>query len=234
MGISVAVTTFNRYNSTIKSFEKVIDHPFVTDIVVLDDASTDGSDKKLKDHFVGAKKVRFISQVENVGMQMNKKHAIGLALEENVLILDSDNVVDADYIDLVQKVGFDYKTILAPQRALPNFIYDQFAGERINKGNVHKFIDMPYFGALINTCNYVVNKFFYYQTHQENKAIKGCDTAWYFYLHLKNGGEFFVVPGLQYFHQVHDGSEWLKDAAYNMQSAKEIENLLKQLSNGNV
>jgi len=99
--ISIAVTSYNRYGLTIKSFEKVIDHPNVSEIIVVDDASTNGDGKRLADHFKGHPKVKVIRQAINRGMQKNKCDAISFCKEKFAIILDSDNSLDSSYIDAI-------------------------------------------------------------------------------------------------------------------------------------
>lgn len=228
--INISITNYNRFESTIKSFEQVINDERVGQFLILDDASTDDSYFKLDKHFKDNDKVRIMGNLSNVGMQRNKRNAVALSLYSWVILLDSDNEISTDYIDKLEKIERLYEGLIyAPARALPTFIYDEFAGEFIHRSNVKHFVKKPFFGAMINTSNYFVHKETYCRNYEYNPDIKGTDTANHFYNHLKNGGGFYVVPGLEYQHKISDDSEFMKDVHYNMMKAKEIEEKLLQL-----
>lgn len=230
--LSLCITTYNRFELTVKSFEKVIDDDRISDIVVLDDASTDGSYEQLFEYFKGVKKVRVIRQIENRGMSVNKKDAIAYAKEDWAIIFDSDNVIGKDYLDALEETPDlfeDPSEIFMPDFAKPNFNYGHFSALSFGKINIKQFVTFPMFGSLMNTCNYVVNRYFYLDVWQYNPAMKGSDTIWHALQHLKGGGGFYIVPGMQYEHLVHDGSGFRQDMAYNMDKAMEIENQIKNL-----
>lgn len=229
MKLSLAITTFNRFDLTIESFAQVIDDPRIDDILILDDASTDGSYEKLRDYFKNSFKVRVIQQAQNRGMMINKAHAVALAKNEWVVLWDSDNVIGQSYVDSLE--GFSgypgitqlyNNTIYVPEFAKPQFDYRKFSGKRVHAGNVVDLVNDSMGNCLLNTCNYVVHRDTYGKVFTENAEIKGTDTLWFNYLWMKAGYNFYVVPGMQYFHRVHEGSTWKEHADYNMQKAKEL------------
>lgn len=228
--ISVCVTTYQRFEWTIRSIEQIINDERVNDVVILDDASMDNNYVKLCDYYKDNRKVRVIRQLRNVGMARNKRDAIAYAKNEWLLIADSDNIFHVTFIDaLFNLQNISPNTIYCPAKGLPGLDYTAFQGIVIDKSNVKDFIDLPYFAALENTSNYVVNRNFFLKVWQENKTVKGIDTHWHLYNHLKNNGSIFVVPEMTYIHTTHAGSEWLKDAAYNMKQYKEIDKLILEL-----
>lgn len=83
--------------------------------------------------------------------------------------------------------------------------------------------------CLFNTCNYLVNRAEYLRVYQHNADMKATDTIHFNYLWLSAGNHFYVVPGMEYYHRVHDGSGFLQDCSYNMAKAKEIKELIKSL-----
>lgn len=232
--LSLAITTYNRFDLTIKSFEKVIDDPRIDEIVIVDDASTDGSGERLTEYFKDNSKVKVIIQAQNRSMQQNKADAVSFCSNEWIILLDSDNEISEKYIDALEacynNVGFDKDTIYAPVRALPTFIFDRFEQITIDKSNVHFYVNMPFFGAMINTCNYMVNKEVYGKNFKFEPSVKGVDTASHFVRHLTNKGKFHVVKDLEYFHLTHSGSEFMKFVDYNMAMAKEIDEKLLAMS----
>jgi glycosyltransferase involved in cell wall biosynthesis len=232
MKISLCLTTFNRYDLTVKAIDQVLDDQRIDDVVILDDASTDGSYEKLVDHFFGKKKVRIIRQGINRGMARNKMDAIFYSDATYCIIFDSDNVIGPDYLDAMEGVsphGFRDDVILVPEYAMPGFDFTAYSGMYINSSNAKKYMEDPMFRCLLNCCNYVVPVNAYLLCYEEDKSIKGTDTIKFNYLWLKNGNQFFVVPGMRYKHLQHAGSGFLADIDYNMAKAKEIENLIRAL-----
>src|SRR5688572_28640863 len=103
MKLSLCITTYNRYEMTIESFSKVLDDPRIDDIVIIDDASEDGSGLMLFNYFKDNDKVRVILQATNKGMCKNKFDAIAFARNEWAIIFDSDNIIGPDYLDAFYK-----------------------------------------------------------------------------------------------------------------------------------
>lgn len=231
MKLSLAITTYNRLSLTIESFAQVIDDCRINDIVVLDDASADDSYFKLVEHFNGIEKVRVIRQATNQGMAENKKCAIALSNFDNVLILDSDNVIDKSYLDAIFKNGqfTTNKVINCPEFAYPNFDFRKYSGQFIDYKNAKKFMSHDMFRCFLNCCNYVVPQKTYLEIYQKDDTVKEADTIAFNYRWLKAGYSFYIVPECKYFHRTHAESGFLKNIDYNMKKAKEIENKIMQL-----
>lgn len=228
--ISLALTNFNRTGLLFNSFVDVVNNALIDEIVIVDDHSEEEVWTKLVSMLSSVPKIKLHRNNKNLGMSLNKRHAISLCKNEWVIIFDSDNEIKENYLlSLNRRLPFDSNTIYAPARALPNFDYSDFSSITISKDNVRDFVHKPYFGALINTCNYMVHRETYLANYVQNDEIKGTDTAWHFYNHIKNGGRFHVVPDLEYSHLVHNASTFMENVDYNMVKAKEIENLLMQL-----
>lgn len=230
MNISLAITTYNRFDLTIKSCAQVLNDPRVNDIVILDDASTDGSYEKLSQHFKPYPHVRVLRQAKNRGMSRNKADAISYANNEWVIILDSDNIISAEYIDSTPPKDTLMSTyIYCPEYARPNFDYRKFSGGNFNLKRNHHWIDDKNFAMCLNTCNYLVNRNRYLAVYEYNEAMKATDTIWFNYLWLKSGGSFYIVPGMQYDHLVHQNSGFLEDAKYNMEQGEKIKKMIMAL-----
>lgn len=230
--ISVAITTWNRTQMTIDCFAKIIGNDFISEFVIVDDASTDGSAEILKAFFKDNPKVKVFVNKENLGMSRNKELAIRLCKEDFVLIADSDNLFDNDFVEALKNTGFETvgaKTFYMPDYAKPIFNYTSFAYSAISKDNIKLFIDQPMFEQLANTCNMVVPRKEYLSIYQYNETVKEVDTLWMNYLWLKAGNQFYIVPEMQYIHNVHSGSGWLSHAKENIEKAKEIKKLIMEL-----
>ena len=230
MTLSLAITSYNRYDLTIESFAQVIDDPRITDIIILDDCSTDGSYERLVKHFEGNSKVRVIQQARNRGMSLNKHDAIALSNNEWVIIFDSDNVIGKDYLDALCSVGeFSHDTLYLPVAANPQFNYREYSSLTITEKNIGRYMGHAMFRCAMNTCNCLVSRDFYIGTFIRDDKIGCADTINHIYNHLKRGGRLYFVPGMEYFHLVGPQSGFLENADYNIKKAKEIENKIMQL-----
>lgn len=230
MKLSLAITTYNRLSLTIESFAQVIDDCRFNDIVVLDDASIDGSHKKLVEYFKDIPKVRVIRQLQNRGMSVTKRDAISLCHNSAVVIFDSDNKLGEDYLDALEAVGeFSENILYLPVAANPRFDYRKFSGLTITTSNIGKFMSDEMFRCALNTCNCLVNRDHYIKTFIEDPKIGCADTINHIHNHLKSGGELYFVPGMEYFHLVGPQSGFLGNADYNIKKAKEIENKIMAL-----
>lgn len=248
MKLSLAITTFNRYEMTVESFAKVLDDPRIDDIVILDDASTDGSYELLKK--LCSKKIRVYQSVYNVGMSRNKAAAIEQAKNPWVIIFDSDNIIGPDYLDAFWKDRLQHEwafgvdnawpelhdetmhpknVIFCPSWAKPEFDYRKYEGFTVNVGDCKKLIKDDTFNCLLNTCNCIVNRDFYLKTYQYNPSHIASDTIWHAYNHLKAGGSFNIVPGMQYVHRVHKGSGFLQGVDHNMRMQAQVRKMIMEL-----
>lgn len=249
MKLSLCITTFNRYEMTVESFAKVLGDPRINDIVILDDASTDGSYELLKK--LCSKKIRVYQSVHNVGMSRNKAAAIEQAKNPWCIIFDSDNSIGPDYLDAFFELAIDgdgfnefgkitniEKFIFCPDFAKPKFDYRDFkcgnGGIGIRSGiyaarECSHEIKNDAFNCLMNTANYIVHRDNYLATYQYNPDHIASDTIWHNYNHLRAGGYFVVVPDMQYEHRVHKGSGFMQDAAYNMKQSDKVRKMIMAL-----
>lgn len=229
MTYGLAITTFNRFDLTVKSCARVLDDPRISRILILDDASTDDSYEKLRTYYNGIDKVIVTREVENRGMSIAKRNAIGLCTQPWCIILDSDNEIGPDYLDALDKLELRDDTIYCPEWAMPQFDYRKFAGVTYDKHNAAGYLKKPMFEQHLNTANYLVPAWNYCGVYRHDPTVKETDTVHFAYLWLKEGYKYHVVPGMRYNHLVHEGSGWLQNADYNIrrgnQTLKLIENL---------
>jgi glycosyltransferase involved in cell wall biosynthesis len=222
---------------TVECFAKVIDDPRINDIVIVDDASTDGSYELLKK--LCSKKIRVYQSVHNVGMSRNKAAAIEQAKNPWCIIFDSDNIIGPDYLDAffdsikrfpTEEDGLPVNNVIfCPSFAKPAFDYRKYESFTANAGDCKKLIIDDTFNCLLNTCNYIVHRDNYLATYQYNQDHIASDTIWHNYNHLKNGGLFCVVPDMQYTHRVHPGSGFLQGIDHNMKMQNEVRKMIMAL-----
>lgn len=231
MKLTFAVTTYNRYEMLLESFAGIIDDPRIDEILVMDDCSEDKYWNKIKDLPNFNPKIKVVRQLQNRGMSVNKRDAVFNSKNDWVILADSDNVFNNNYVDAFFGLGKYMKEhIYCPSFAAPNFDYRKYQGNVYFKSSSFQLLlQDSQFSCLMNTCNYVVNKEAYLSVWEENKEMIASDTIWFNYLWLKSGNGFFVVPGMEYQHRVHKGSGFLKEMEYNMKKAKEVEKLIIEL-----
>lgn len=229
MPFSISLTTMERYDLTIKSIEQVLDDTRISDIVLLDDASTNGDYERLRDYYQNIPKVRVIRQLWRKGMSVNKKDAVALARNSHTVLFDSDNILDPTYLNVMEGIILDEKTIYLPSKAAPNFDFTAFSGLTFDKRNIKEYLDQPMFDVALNACNYVCPVEEYTRVFEEDTSVKETDTLYFAYLWLKEGNQFHFVKDMEYFHLVGPQSGWLQNAQYNLKKAEEIKKIIKTL-----
>lgn len=228
--IGVAVTHYNRFALTLQCLPQVLEDPRVVEIVISDDASTDGSYEALRSHFQDKAKVRIFRNEKNLDCYGNKAAAVRRAFQDWVVLFDSDNVLYRAYVDILFALPeWDPNTVYCPVFAQPHFDYRAFAGVTVDRTNLQKYLYQPSFQTALNTANY----FFYRQTYLDvwdaNAVPHTADSIYMAYLLLAAGKRLAFVPGLQYFHRVHDESHYKLNHHKTGKFAQTVEVLLKGL-----
>jgi hypothetical protein len=144
--------------------------------------------------------------------------------------MDSDNFAHKDYFDLAKKyietiVGETKNIILAPSKARPNFDYSHLSGFIYKKGDFSKNNNLEnqtkkshntISTTLMNTGNYVLNKFLIDNLNLENETdnilkSSACDVIYFNTLLFEQLDlNIHVVPNMEYDHVVHNGSIYLQ------------------------
>lgn len=227
--ISICVPTYNRYLMTIKCFEDILHDERVEQIVIVDDASFDGSYEKLKEHFNDNDKVKLFQNAFNLDCYANKYVSVTKAKSDYVILADSDNVFTKDYLDKIYSYEWHPKTIFTPEFASPHFNFENYSGMVINKNNVSSYIDLPFFETMLNACNFFVHRLSYIETWDSDTDPVTSDSIYMAMRWINSGNEIFVVPKLTYTHTVHKDSHYQNN---NYRTKKGFhENILQQLRN---
>lgn len=232
MTLSLCITNFNRYDLLKESYAQVIDDPRISEIIIVDDCSTEPGIKE-KVNSLGGGKVKVFHQVQNRGMSINKRDAIAFASNTWVIIFDSDNIIGPDYLDAfynqIERDGNNHEgCIYMPDFAKPEFSFKKYAGRTygaMSRPPVHE----PMGNVMMNCCNFIVNKNEYLRIYKHNPEHICSDTIWFNYLWLKAGNIFYVVPGMEYMHRVHPGSGFMQDANYNMAQSQKVRKMIMAL-----
>ncbi len=215
--VALCITTFERVDLLLASFEKVKNDDRISKIIIVDDASEPHYVTKILQKVYGVDKIIFFTRQDNIGCYHNKANVLKMADlhgHDYAILLDSDNVIDTSYLDAlfrVPDVYWDGKTILAPDFARPHFDYRMFSAMFLDKYDIKYHIaDMrnTRFDCLINCANYVVPVKEYLRVFDPDFNPWTCDTVYQLYNWLKAGNGMYVVPGMQYDHLIHDGSHY--------------------------
>lgn len=212
--ISIAIPTFNRTNLLYESFAKVINDPRISEIVIVDDCSTSEVWEQVQDMCHPHSQIKLYRNEKNLDCYRNKREAVSKASNEWVILLDSDNVIDKDYLDAIFGVvncGYSrwrkYE-ILQPCFAKPHFEFKDWEGKLFNKSNIANFIKNSTFQTMLNAANYFVNRDAYLEAWDGSVDPVTSDSIYMAYRWLEAGNSIYVVPGLEYEHRVHEGSHY--------------------------
>jgi len=208
--ISFCVTTYNRTNLLYECFKDILDHPFVSEIVIVDDCSDDQVYKWLQNNLPPepqVKKIKLYRNAFNRDCYANKKEAISKASNEWVVIADSDNKFSKQYIDRLETLfiaGLNPKTVYQPSYARPHFNFTKYESFLIDKNNVGKYMVDATFSTMLNAFNYFVNRDEYLRVWDGSIDPVTSDSIYHNLNWLKAGNNIYVVPGLEYDHRVND------------------------------
>lgn len=230
--IGIAIPTYNRFEMTLESFLNVNDDDRVEHIVVCDDVSTDGSFEKLSVEFKNANKypkVDLYKNEVNLDCYANKMTSMELLDTYWGIILDSDNIINKSYLDVIYSIqDWDKKTSYMPSFAMPHFDYRQYEGIVLSKENIAEYIDKPMISTCLNCMNFFINVDEYLKTWSDEIDPITADSIFFNYLWFKRGNKMMIVPGLNYEHRVHGGSHYQNNVHRTGNLSGQIINKIKR------
>lgn len=206
--LSVVIPTYNRFEMTLESFWSVYLDERVQSIVIVDDASTDGSYEKIQQVVEQLDKVKLYRQLQNRDCYVNKHSAVAYSPTPYCILLDSDNKIDKSYLDAIFNEQWDQDTILTPEFARPQFDFRAYSGMIFSKENAAEYVDKPMWEVMLNACNYFVNRDNYLAVWDRDCDPVTSDSIYQAYNWLASGRKIKVVSGMQYEHTVHSGSHY--------------------------
>lgn len=229
--VSIALTNYNRSSMLLESFAQVIDHEIVNEVVVSDDCSNADVIEHLQKY--NHPKFRLVTNQVNLGCYANKRRAVSLAVNDWVILLDSDNIIGKDYVNRVETLitaGVNEKTLYQPEFAAPHFNFGQFAGQNVTRANVAKYADNDTFTTALNAMNYLVNRDQYLKVWEDRPEPWTSDSLLQNYNWLAAGNSIYFVPGLVYTHRVHEGSHYREHVGKNGNLHNQLIHKLRLLS----
>lgn len=224
--ISLCITTWKRYPMLLRSFEQVINDERIGEIVISSDADEGEQWEQLKEYCKYQSKIKLVRNDTRLGVYGNKNAAVKAASFDWVIIFDSDNVINPDYINGIFSNIWSPNQVIAPSFARPSFNYTAFQGQVISKANVASFIGQKKFDCLLNTMNYFINRGEYLKIWQP-KDVNASDTIYFNSLWLKAGNTIYIDADVQYEHLIHNGSNYQLASNESKQDCQRIENELK-------
>jgi len=213
--ISACIPYYNRSDMVMETIKPLLADDRIDEIILCDDRSDDIN--RLLTITAGLPKIRIVRNVINHHVQHNKRNAISFAKNEWCIIVDNDNIIGSDFIDKLFEMRWNPKVIYHPAFAAPNFDYRLFNNKDITRINVKEFCSKNIFMTLLNTNNYFVNRDEYLRVYKYDSSVRGADGIFFAYNWLSAGNTIHIVRDMQYFHRVHDGSEFLREAKTNME-----------------
>jgi glycosyltransferase involved in cell wall biosynthesis len=230
MRVALAVTHFERFDMVREAVAKVIEDERVAEVVISDDCSMDGSWEKLLGYYAEFPKVRLFRNEHNVDCYKNKASAIVRCLGDWVVLFDSDNIMDSDYLDRLEAVQpWEQNTAYLPVFAEPHFDYRRYEGLTIDRHNVAVYMDDATFRTALNTANHLCYGSRYVTCFDPMVDPHTADSIYMNYLWLAAGGQLHFVKGLRYQHRVHGGSHYQRNVHKTGGFAEQVEGWLRGL-----
>ncbi len=230
--VEICIPTYNRWELTIDAFRKVLFDYRVKYVTIYDDCSTDDSYDRLKQSFKYSPKVRIYKGEKNLDCYFAKHKAVELATEDFVIILDSDNQIDASYLDAIYAQEWNKNTILAPEYLKPAFNFLKWSGTTLTKENVAQYANTALVTTSCNAMNFFINREEYLKIWDGSINPGTFDSLYFSYCWLKAGNRIHITPNMQYEHKMHpDNSNHFSTHQHKYAGFfNELMNKIKQLS----
>lgn len=206
--ISLAITTYNRCELLLESFKRVLDNDFVSEIIIVDDCSNLRLFKCMEGLLPNNHKIKLFRNETNLKPFLNKIEAVKKCTNDWVILFDSDNIIDNDFIEVVKNLKKEEDTIYLPEMTYDthkNIVSDFRGFGELTKSNAKTDQKTMLFMGI---SNYLINKNKYLEV-VKNKDVNcyASDTIYASYLWLLAGYKIKTLPA-SYIHRVHDGSYW--------------------------
>ena len=206
--ISICIPTYERISMLFDSFDAVYDDERVSEIIIVDDASSLDTFESIRKNCFSLTKVKLYRNANNRDCYENKHVSLSYASNDCCILLESDNKISKEYIDRLFEHKWENDIVYAPVFAKPHFDYRAFSGQLISKENVASFMSAESFSTALNTANYFVNRNNYIKVWTDEINPVTADSIFMNYRWLDAGFKILFVPGLEYEHRVHGGSHY--------------------------
>jgi hypothetical protein len=231
----------NRYDEFLSiNIPKYLANEFINEIIICDETGSDYN--KIKENFseeIKNKKIILEKNHNILGPFLNKIKTMKLAKKEWIVLLDSDNFADKDYFEIAYKYIINNNpnntSIISPSFAFPNFNYKHFENKIFERKDIKDFVDKENFLTMMNTGNYILNKYLIDNIDLTNELDIGKSSAidvvlmnTMFFEQFEKF-KFHVVENLHYSHVVHQNSIWIQTSKFFPEYTESIVNRFKKL-----
>jgi glycosyltransferase involved in cell wall biosynthesis len=221
--ISVAIPHYNNARFMRETLSPLITDDRINEIVICDDASKDIQELEEVIKDLNCSKIKLFNNQSNLGCYYNKLESVSKCSNDWAILLDSDNVIEKDYIDKLYTIeNWQQNIIYAPVHAITfpgpistSLNYERFSDMIINKDVYVDEFNTINFMCLMNNCNYFLpvkeytscmnNPNLNYDRHQ----IDSQDSSVLFTEWICNNNFVKVVSGLKYKHRTHQLSNYV-------------------------
>jgi glycosyltransferase involved in cell wall biosynthesis len=243
--LTIAIPNYNRSDYAVESFKNVISSDLVSEICIVDDFSDEeiylnlvDTIQKKQEVDESYKKVKIFRNDTNLGAFLNKVESVRRSSNDWVILLDSDNIIDLDYLEIIKNLK-DTKTIYSPSHAIcasKSLDYTNLSGTILDRELYKQIITKgdTSMDCVLNTGNFYFHRDTYLECVDKEleKIIPLATDVFYLnYLWFKNieGAKFEIVRDLKYQHRLHQGSYYVNNSAGSSKVLGEIKNTIKEL-----
>jgi glycosyltransferase involved in cell wall biosynthesis len=234
---SLCIATMDRYDDFLETYLPLyLANPLIDEIIITDENGDDAM--KIWSNFEDPRLKVFVNE-GRLGPLKNKMKALRLASNQWIALIDSDNFADASYFevaeDFIRRSNPSNTSIIAPAFSRPgnndpkNSAHEGFNFMAFQGGN----LSLPFLRSksqhylrtgqdnitiLLNQGNYIINKHlvdtvsFAAEDPDLIDNSSSFDVIYFntlLYEQFSAALNFYVVPGLEYRHSVHDNSIYL-------------------------
>tara|TARA_Y100001980_G_C14534358_1_gene310724 strand:+ start:1007 stop:1702 length:696 start_codon:yes stop_codon:yes gene_type:complete len=199
----------DRYDNFLSKFlPKYIKNDLIDEIIISDENGNDA--KKISERFKDNSKIKLYVNEERKGAFLNKITVCKYAKNTWIALIDSDNYADIDYFTLAQdKINnnnYHKETIIAPYFSNGIKFNEDLV---VNKDNITNLRGEGKLGKLLNTGNFIINKYLIENIKLTSEILNFKDygyDVYHFYLILfqqYNNLNINTLKELEYIHSVH-------------------------------
>jgi hypothetical protein len=228
--ISVAIANYNQEKIIHRSLKNILADDRIGEIIILDDGSNLISFEKTKKKLEGiSPKINLFRRDKNLGILTTKIQAIELCQNDWVILLDSDNTVNKNYLKAIYNLNpWTKDTIYCPARPLPLLNFDRLSGLTIDFEKIKELLirETVITEKLLNDGNFFLNKNAFLALLKKYEFLnpQASDVIFINYIWLSNDNKITVLPDSSYFHRIHSGGSWTGKATHSAFYFEEIKN----------
>lgn len=227
MNYSLAFTTYNSYNYIVKQLEQnyfEMSDGRIDEIVIQDDCS---KDYELLQPFVSSS-VKVFQNQKNLSPLLSRIELIKNCKNERILLMDSDNFLDKNSFEKINKIEPKEDVIYCPDFARPNFQFKEFSDVVIDLAFAKQHLTEIGMQIFLNTGNYFIPKNKYLEVAQnidESFAYFTVDVIYFNCLWLKAGNKLHCVKDYEYNHTMRDDSYYMTHGCFASDKLKQVNSL---------